>query len=370
MKRALHNGQRELKMTRGRKTPSFVLALSQRNASKELAGFFEEYRKGQLRLPKAEWFFRLEQEKRDEHRYASTAVHNRYDGIGFNMRRLREVNPAAHAMLEFALSSIRSPKQVSLAHSERMALIKQLNNLGHTVLVPNYKGAEIDARTRSELKGKARTFNARLPTYELQKEQQIHPNAFWTRDLWVKLKGKRYKITSLKGINEAYEGGKLVPIGRNSFIASEEMRELPEIKQMAKEGTKFYFMEEGYKYEPILSKMLKKKTYTNIDHPDLFVGQVGRVLLYDHRYYVMNSGAITTAAKENGLKRILIPQEEANLHPANFITLGENTALVDRNAKKTIALLRANGVKVIPSRISPKANLAAGGGLRCMVNEL
>jgi N-dimethylarginine dimethylaminohydrolase len=122
----------------------------------------------------------------------------------------------------------------------------------------------------------------------------------------------------------------------------------------------------------MISKFLRIKggVYILHNHVDLFVAAPGRVLLQDRSFYAKNRRVLDSAARVEHRTPLIIPTKETRLYPANLLPLEPNTAMVDRAAVQTIALLRRNGVEVIPTAVSLEANRMGGGGLRCMVNEM
>ncbi|MFA5764220.1 MAG: hypothetical protein WC915_05430 [archaeon] len=107
-----------------------------------------------------------------------------------------------------------------------------------------------------------------------------------------------------------------------------------------------------------------------MDHIDLFVGVVGKVMLVEPSFFKNNRNELRRAAKNSGLEIVFVPEKETDLHPANILPLGSNSALVDRDAKETIALLKSKGVNVVPTVCSIRANRESGGGVRCIFNEI
>ena len=169
--------------------------------------------------------------------------------------------------------------------------------------------------------------------------------------------------------NALGEGGKTLPLSEKSVLANIGLRNHPGIKELEKQGFKFYFVNDGEYYSGSLSLLLKRKTFQVHEHVDLFVGVSGNVMLVDYDFYRQNQSILKQAARENGLKIVYVPEEEAELHPANFLPLSPGRVLVERRAIKTIQTLESNGLKVIPTVVDLRGNRLGGGGLRCIFNE-
>ncbi|MDO8647253.1 MAG: hypothetical protein Q7R70_02455 [Candidatus Diapherotrites archaeon] len=310
-------------------------------------------------------------------------------GSGIPLGKLREIkgvkfsqkgiiiDEEAHPLLRQVRTIstlVRNPLEVARVAAERLALIKQLSQLGYRVAVPKY-GIFKGSRFFEKAGKHARIFPARQPIREKKviegrEISEVDNSALWARDLWTKVEGKRIMRFSKSGKNAFGEGGKLVQIAKKCFIANFDLREDPKVRELQKKGFRFFFTNRGQAFDRPLTNFLGRKTYILFEHPDLFVGSVGKVMLADHDFYRQNLGQIKDAARASGLKIVYVPEKDADLHPANFLQLEENKVLVDKDAVETISLLKANGVEVIPTTVSLRANRNAGGGLRCIVNEL
>lgn len=254
-------------------------------------------------------------------------------------------------------------------NTERLLIMKQLKSLGFGVFTPKYSFTNPEDIQRA--KGVARSFKAKAPTEYVGNKAIAHSSAIWARDLWVKTRfGRSKKFLPMLEVNKFGEGGMVVPIGEAAFFVSDKLRNAPEVVKLAAKKTRFYFLKDGFEFDADLTKMLGAKTFVVNDHVDLFLGVVGKVMLVDSHFFEANKGVLKVAAKENKLMVVPVPVSEASIHPANFLVIGENRILVDRDAKETIALLKANGVDVIPTVVPLRANRTFGGGVRCMVNEL
>jgi len=267
---------------------------------------------------------------------------------------------------------IKSAPAVKREYLERMSLIKQLHDLGYDVIVPMYNNPELaHKREQIPLGNGIRKFYARAPIERGPDGQKIlNPSAFWARDLWVKKEGKRVTYFQKGGKEEFGEGGRLVELPNKAFVASANLRGNKHVEELQRKGYKFYFTVDGYAYESRMSKVLGKDIYMSIDHVDMFLGTIGKVLLVDGGFFKQNPITIKQIASERGMEIVFVPDAERKKNPANFLPLEENTILMDRSAVKTIELLRSKGIKVIPTYRSMTANRAARGGLRCIINEM
>jgi len=266
-----------------------------------------------------------------------------------------------------------SRRDVARINAERLAVIRQLRRLGYAVAVPKYAEA-YDERLFSRLPEGVRVFNARAPiarTLEVGGEEvaEMHDSARWARDLWQKTPEGRVKRFSREGENPFGEGSKSIFLPNNVVIANRSLRKNETVGELRQKGFRFYFVRSAKIVErhPVMPKIKKTKV---ISHVDLYAGAVGRVLLVDRGFYLRNLLGIRSAARRAGLKILFVPKGERHLHPANFLVLEPNKVLVDKDAKETIALLRENGVEVIPTAISMRGNRNSGGGVHCLVNEL
>ncbi len=296
-----------------------------------------------------------------------TGVRHAKEGIFLDSTRMKGDLFAGFSMMGFV---VNHPKAVWRVSAERIAVIKKLNSLGFKIAVPKYFFSE-DAILK-RVSGSAKVFKAKANEMgKINSVPAVDPAALWTRDLWIKHGKKRFKPNnSLFAPDNFGEGGQVVQVGEKQMIVSANLRNSPTVKRLASEGMMFYFVKDGWQEMHNLSKMVGKKVFRNIDHPDLFVGRAGKIMLVDEFFLRENQGAISAAAKQAGAKIITVPKEEASIYPANFLVLGENTVMVDKEAKRTIELLKSNGVTVIPTPVALRANRAAGGGVRCFVNEL
>ncbi len=296
-----------------------------------------------------------------------TGVRNTSEGIFLDSSRMRGDLFAGFSMMGFV---VNHPKAVWRVSAERIAVIKKLNSLGFKIAVPKYyfSTPQITAR----VKGHAKVFKAKAKEMgKINGTPAVDPAALWSRDLWIKHGGKRYKPSKALFAPDAFgEGGQVVPIGEKQMVASSALRNSLTVKKLSAQGVSFFFVKDGWQEMHNLSKLAGKKVFRNIDHPDLFVGRAGNVMLVDEAFLKENHGILSLAAKQSGAKIIQVPKEESSIYPANFLVLGENRVMVDKDAKKTIELLRHHGVEVVPTPVSLRANRAAGGGVRCFVNEL
>jgi hypothetical protein len=287
------------------------------------------------------------------------------------------VNTRLTSSSTFALFSIisafyKSDQEIATEFKERTALVNQLRSLGFKVVVPYYDEVTSRNDILPHMAGKVRTFKARLPVRPevIGKTREVHPNAFWARDLWVKVGGRRKKFFSKFEDVDFAEGGRWVSINERSHLVSVSLKDDPHCKDLVSSGHKLYFLNDGYRYEPRVSRLVGSKVYLSVDHPDLFVGVIGKVMVVDYDYFRQNRDTLRQAARDNGLEIVYIPPKEADIHPANFLPLGENRILIDKSAVETSALLRARGIEVVPTTEPMEMNRSAGGGVRCIVNEL
>ncbi|MDP2974302.1 MAG: hypothetical protein Q8N60_04580 [Candidatus Diapherotrites archaeon] len=280
------------------------------------------------------------------------------------------------------------PSKVGRINAERIALIGQLMKLGYRVAVPKYAEAH-NEKLFSRLPAGVRVFNAKPPLSGIVKiaganVPEMDSSARWVRDLWQKTPYGRVKRFSGAIENAFGEGARSLFLPNNVVIANETLKGNRIVEEFKKRGTKFYFVKSVKKVEGRFmqlqigiangnrqqSRPRQTKIISENYHIDQFLGAVGNVLLVDSRLYLQNFPAVRGAAKSAGLKILFVPREERNLHPANFLVLEPTKVMVDKDAKKTIALLRQNGVEVIPTAVPLRGNRKSEGGVHCIVNEL
>jgi hypothetical protein len=283
---------------------------------------------------------------------------------------LRKTENSTSGKVLLLISLARHPLLLARVNAERIAIIKQLKELGYRVAVPDYGIA--NQRTMDKIRPYARIFRAKAPIRNRSgKTVEYHPSACWARDLWQKIAGVRVKRFMDQIINPCGEGGLSVPINDGATLMNWALRDEPLVRALAGTGHKFYFLNDGVVRSKscIISPF---DIYLVHDHIDLFVGvnRDMRIMLVDRAYFANNEAVLKCASTENGLKTLFVPKEESDFHPANFKNLDNGRVIVDSRAVKTIALLRGSGVDVISSRVPIRANLICGGGIRCFVNEM
>jgi len=334
------------------KRRAFVVALGKSKADIE-ATAYKLYLEGKAPIP-------------DANKLATAkGVRRSAKGIVVDTRRASE---NVSGLVKIVQAAVVHPAQIHRQNVERLALIKQLSELGFRVAVPKFVFS--DEKLLQRVKPHARVFKANAPVIaQMGSTKEYASSSFWLRDMWSKLGDKRVKRYD-KGSETAFgEGGMMVHFGKTIF-ASDKLRNDPQLNKAWDAGYKVYFLKDGEQYYPSVSRMMGSKIYVTIDHVDLFLGVAGKTLLVEQDFFAANEGTLRRAAKDNKLKVCFVPREEADFHPANFLVLGENKVLMDKQARKTIELLRAQGVEVVPTRTPMKANLSAGGGVRCIANEL
>ncbi len=67
-------------------------------------------------------------------------------------------------------------------------------------------------------------------------------------------------------------------------------------------------------------------------------------------------------------KIIEIPKSEKYTYPSNILHLSDNEIIMNADAKKTIELLKKNGVNVYATPKGIRANLTMRGSVGCFVN--
>ncbi len=335
------------------KRKAFVIALGKGKADLE-AGAFASYRAGKAPIPDVKKLI------------VQKGVRQTAKGIIVDTRRASE---NTSGLLKVVSAMIVHPLAIQRQNAERLALIKQLSELGFRVAVPNIKFNSPKMLSRASKN--ARVFSVNPPVIAEHKGMKELPASIaWLRDMWAHDGTRRVmRYSKNNEVAPFGEGGMSVRFGKSVF-ASDKLRNDPNVKKMSDQGFRFYFLGDGENYYSSLSKILGKKTYLTMDHVDLFVGVVGKTMLVEEDFYKSNQGVLREAARENKLNVLFVPKSETDFHPSNFLVLGDNKVLVDKQAKQTIELLKSQGIEAIPTRVPMRANLAAGGGVRCIANEL
>jgi hypothetical protein len=262
------------------------------------------------------------------------------------------------------------PPEISIkVNEERISIIKQLSGLGYRIAVADY--GFTDQNVLDRVRPCVKFFAAKPPIIgQINQTKELSSSSSWTRDLWTNLDGKRVRRFTKDFSNPVGEGGMIVTFGERCALISEDLKENFLIRKLSSSGYSFYFLNDGVQFKPNLSRILGVDAYMFVNHPDLFAGIVGNVIVVDPNYYNRNRFTFKRLLKEKKLKDVFVPIEESKFYPANFLPTGENEAIVERRAVKTISLLRQNGVNVIPTDVDLEANIYSGGGIRCFVNTL
>gem|GEM_PF-3305755 len=270
--------------------------------------------------------------------------------------------------------SSRTESHIQRMNDERVALIQQLSELDHPVVVPHHEGwhsEELIARVeRFAQVQKADLFYPRRIVSG--RSVSLPPNAnWWGRQIYRKV-GRDWFPAYNKNGNafRTGDGGLFREISPSVHIASVLLKGNPQVETLEAKGLRHFFVGKGNFYRPHLSNLLGFPVFMKHPHPDLFVGAVGRVLLADHDFLAENQWPLTQAAALAGKEIIAVPVEEQRLHPACFLVLGPNECLVECRATKTIRLLKEKGVKAIPTAVQMVEHAIGGGGPDCTANEI
>ncbi len=308
------------------------------------------------------------------------------DMEGLAGRALRSGHtPVSRTMLE--LFNLAEPKPTVGAMREVLAAIGQLTSMGHKVNVQDLGKAEhIEYLSKAREAGAGvRPADAEVVGDSLTKGKE---SAWWARDQYTKIgdakerpsvelapKRPLTRIEMLMGASPPStlfgEGGMMVQVGPKEFAVSELVTRDPRVKDYEKKGWSFHPMPFGIHPLRTMSDMLDMKIYNRTSHIDFNLGGIPelKVLAVCPRYYKENGEAVDALATRFGLRKVMVPAEEADRHPANFLPLGGGKVLVDSGSPKFIKRLEKAGVTVVPTA-APLDNLPAlKGGIRCMFNE-
>lgn len=275
----------------------------------------------------------------------------------------------------------------SRINQERALVLRQLLRQGRSVILSVSKNLAPEEKKLVNALKKVKGGKLRVVNFS--------PNSpygqFWMRDAYSNV-GRRV-LNRIKVEDLAYstrkesryfgDGGRLIDCGRINgkptllvstsspagiIKDSNKLRGLIEEIEMLKRR--------GYNVFELPGGTYRAKGYKNGDkadgeffhHLDVFVNHIKgtNILLIDRSYYEKNLGAIE---KLKGFKIIFVPESEKYFYPANFLNLGNKEVIMDKNAKKTIELLKKEGVNVYSTPVSLNANRENFGGIRCFVNE-
>ena len=139
----------------------------------------------------------------------------------------------------------------------------------------------------------------------------------------------------------------------------------------ARKGFAFHPLPHGEFFDKVSTDLLGRKIFWRHSHIDLVVGAIPekRILAVDPHYYQSNRAGIDRMVTAVRSKLVLVPEQEAERHPACFLPLGGGKVLVDSGAPKFIAELRKAGAKVIPTAVPLDHLMELKGGLHCLFNE-
>lgn len=270
-----------------------------------------------------------------------------------------------------------SPIQQEGPALERLAIIKQLIDLGFQVAVPN-KSYEYHGGTRpssnkafpiEKFLSQAKEEGARIiPT------TRPGPIATdWIRDFMTFVGKKRYlsvqplgsarqqPVSTRRSYNHSLsEGGNLVQLDARTYFFQAEHLNSALADEVRKQGIKLI----PIKTREEASLSLGKERPA--PHVDLSLNVIPgkRVVLLDQDIVKLNP-SLSDFLRQRQYQMVLTPKSEERWAPANFMHLGKNQIMVNAAAKETIRLLRKQGVEVVESAVPIKHNLGLDGSLRC-----
>lgn len=272
-------------------------------------------------------------------------------------------------------------------NKERISLISKLATSGKRVIIIAPKN--ITQENQNLLKNLTMLKNVRV--------MRVEPNSVynipWTRDLFTRLKrrfyAKEHSTFFRNNINPILkrhfgEGGRIINLGKingkptiilsstvrektsiDRIFVEKEIRE--EIELLKRQGYNVFELP-GHFFSPYRKNPELKKTW--FDHLDVFINTIPekKLILVNPDYLQQNNKKIREILKQTKYKLLVVPEEEKLLYPANFLNMGKGEILINSDAKKTIELLRKQGVKVFASPKGIRANMTKRGGIGCFVN--
>lgn len=272
------------------------------------------------------------------------------------------------------------------ANNERLRVIGQLLKKGKRVIVtvpPGFPKEDIEyLKSLKSLGGNIRILKT--------KNESIY-NSNWTRDVFTRVEERFYNKDSAVNSNLRKpehlrrifgEGGRVINLGKingkpsliisrstkeaNNLVVSKEIKE--EIEMLKRRGYNIFELP-GHEFSTYGQKRKANVGKTFFDHLDVFVNAIPekKILLVDPEYRKKNPD-VENIAKRIGFKLITIPTAERYSYPSNFLPIGSGEVIVNSAAKKTIALLKKEGVKVYATPKEIKANLTMRGSVGCFVN--
>lgn len=255
---------------------------------------------------------------------------------------------------------------------ERLAIIKQLSELGYRVIVPNqtYDYPRFDGKyffPIADFLNEAKKYGARV----IRTNRPSHLSTEWQRDFMTYVGEKRVIAKQYSQPTESSrrtqnsslsQGGNLVQLNANTyFFQAEDVTEA--VRNEAEKN--------GAILIPIKTQSQPRyhfatDRYDPAPHVDLSLNVIPgqRVVLVDREILALNP-TLSILLRNKGYNTVVTPKSEERFAPANFIHLDKNQILVNSKAVKTIQLLRKMGVQVVSSAVPIEANLAQEGSLRC-----
>lgn len=275
----------------------------------------------------------------------------------------------------------------SRINQERALVLRQLLRQGRSVILSVSKNLAPEEKKLVNALKKVKGGKLRVVNFS--------PNSpygqFWMRDAYSNV-GRRV-LNRIKVEDLAYrtkkekrffaDGGRLINCGiingKPTILVSNSSptERITDPRKLREIGEEIEMLRRrGYNVHELPGDFYRPKGYKNghsspgefFHHIDVFVNHIKgtNILLMDNSYYARNQSKLEDM---RGFKIILIPEQEKYFYPANFLNLGNKEIIMDKNAKKTIELLKKEGVNVYSTPVSLNANRENFGGIRCFVNE-
>lgn len=301
-------------------------------------------------------------------------------------RVTRRTKPFVSSLVKIVPRIKRNHNEARI-NQERTIVLRQLLKQGRSVVLSVSKNlAPEEEKLISALKkvkgGKLRILRLNENSIYLQN---------WMRDSYSTI--ERRVLNEIKVEDLAYrtkkerrffgDGGRLINCGKingkptiiiSNSAPTERITDTRKLREVL--GEIDMLKKRGYTVYELPGEFYRPKGYLQghtslgefFHHLDVFVNHVKgtNLLLVDSSYYYRNQSRLNDM---KGLKIILVPASEKYYYPANFLNLGNKEILMDKNARKTMELLKKEGVKVYSTPVSLKANRENFGGIRCFVNE-
>lgn len=242
---------------------------------------------------------------------------------------------------------------------ERLAVIRQLIELGYSVKVPSVEGGFF-AKDAAKLGAHPLTIEWDNPiSHEWIRDRMVHLQGMTIIGRAMPPQGRKGQKTPLTiegktihSIGPAV-GGECIEIAKNVFLVSRESFNIyPGMRKHLHALEKKY----GVQFVPANSKLS--------GHMDFEINSIPALkLVLATREFLESNPHLNKLFRQLKFKVECTPEAESGA--LNFLKLGPKKLLIARDAPKTGELIREHGGIAIPAATSLENNLRRAGGIRC-----